>query len=69
MLQNEYPRFATHKELHAEFLNNIDALKEKYSDLGDSQELAEDVLDMVQNWLINHIADEDTHYAEHVNII
>ncbi len=33
---------------------------------GPTQHLAEQTLEITQDWLVDHIADEDTQYATHV---
>jgi hemerythrin len=41
-------------------------LADEFNTSGSSQDLAEEVLAMTQNWLVDHILDEDSHYAKHV---
>jgi hemerythrin len=67
MQEHEFPGIEGHKKLHAEFLNNLDMFIEEYNThKTPSQELAEEVLEIAQDWLIEHIADVDTVYATHV---
>ena len=66
MNQYDYPQIEKHKKLHQEYLEKFDYLADEYSTSGSSQDLAEEVLTMTQNWLVDHILDEDSHYATHV---
>ncbi len=66
MKKYEYPRIKEHKKLHEEFIEKFDTLADQFSISGSSQGLANEALDMAQNWLTDHILDEDTQYAEHV---
>jgi hemerythrin len=66
MREHEYPRLEEHLELHAEFLDKYLELMEQANDLGPSQDLAEQIVDMVQTWLVEHIAEADVRYAAHV---
>ena len=66
MNQYDYPQIEKHRKLHQEYLEKFDYLADEYSTSGSSQDLAEEVLTMTQNWLADHILDEDSHYATHV---
>jgi hemerythrin len=66
MREHEYPRLEEHLQLHAEFLAKYSELTEQVNDLGPSQDLAEQMVDMVQAWLVEHIAEADVQYAAHV---
>lgn len=66
MKKNEYPKFEQHHKLHEKFLEDFDALAEKFTVFGSSQGLADEALTMTQNWLTAHILEEDTLYAKHV---
>jgi len=63
----EYPRIEDHKKLHKEFIEKFDTLADQFNTLGPTQGLADEALDMTQNWLTDHISDEDAKYAAHVN--
>jgi hemerythrin len=67
MKKYEYPHIEEHKKLHEEFIEKFDTLADKFNTFGASQGLADEALDMTQNWLADHISDEDAQYAEHVN--
>jgi hemerythrin len=67
MQQHAFPGIEEHKKIHARFLNDFDTFVEEYNThKTPSQELADDVLEIAQDWLIDHIADIDTVYAKHV---
>jgi hemerythrin len=67
MKKYEYLRIEEHKKLHEEFIEKFDTLADKLNTFGPSQGLADEALDMTQNWLTDHILDEDAQYAKHVN--
>ncbi len=66
MLEYEYPGIPEHQNLHAEFLAKYLKLSDEFSNLGSNQALADNITDMVQNWLIDHIAEADRDYARYV---
>jgi hemerythrin len=47
-------------------MRHLDDLENDLRTFGPSQELADRALEMTQDWLIDHIADEDVLYALHV---
>ena len=65
MKQHRYPGVEEHSKLHATFLDEYSKLSEEYRNLGSNQDLADNITDMVQNWLIDHIAEADRDYARH----
>ena len=66
MRQHEYPRIEEHTKLHAEFLERYLELIGEFKESGPSQHLAERMGEMVQGWLVEHIAEADRAYAKHV---
>ena len=66
MREYEYPRIDEHAKLHAEFLSEYSKLSKEFDELGPSQSLAEQIGEMVQDWLIDHIAKADMAYAKHI---
>ncbi len=56
----------SHKKLHVEFFEALDMLLGDLRVLGPSQDLADRALEIAQDWLINHIIDEDSQYATYV---
>ena len=67
MKKHEYPGIEDHKKHHEEFIEKFDALADQFNTFGSSQGLADEALDMTQNWLADHISEEDTQFAEHIN--
>ena len=65
MRLHEYPALAYHQSLHAAFFERLDALAQDLTNFGPSQDLADRALDLTQDWLVDHIADEDVLYALH----
>jgi len=66
MRQHEYPGIKEHLLQHAAFFRRLDELENDLMIFGPSQDLADRALDITQDWLIDHIADEDMLYALHV---
>ena len=66
MREHECPGIQEHANLHAEFLDEYSKLTEEFDALGPSQDLAERVGAVVQNWLVDHIAKADMVYAKHI---
>ena len=69
MEKHAYPRIEEHKKIHEEFIENFDALAEQFNTFAPSQGLADEALDMTQDWLAEHILDVDVQYAKYVNQI
>ena len=67
MAKHGYPYLEKHKKLHTEFLEVLDNLNDDLALFGPSQHLADRALEIVQEWLINHIIEEDTLYAQYIN--
>ena len=66
MRKCEFPRLEEHKRLHVQFFESLDQLVEDLNVFGPSQHLADRALEIAQDWLIDHIADEDNLYASHL---
>ena len=66
MREHEFPLLEEHKKLHAAFFENLELLVDDLQVFGPSQHLADRALDVAQDWLIDHIAEEDMQYAMHV---
>ena len=66
MREHEYPRVEEHRKLHAVFLVGYLELIGEFKESGPSQRLAERMGEMVQCWLVDHIAKADQAYAKHV---
>ncbi|MEN8130510.1 MAG: hemerythrin family protein [Pseudomonadota bacterium] len=66
MAEHGYPGLEQHKRLHTEFLEVLDMLVDDLEVFGPSQHLADRALEISQEWLIQHIVDEDAQYAQYV---
>ena len=66
MAKHAYPYLEQHKKLHTEFLEVLDGLVDDLALFGPSQHLADRALEISQEWLINHIIEEDTLYAQYI---
>ncbi|MBK1721200.1 bacteriohemerythrin [Thiocystis violacea] len=66
MRKHQYPGLKEHLLQHAAFFRRLDELENDLMIFGPSQDLADRALDITQDWLIDHIADEDMLYALHV---
>jgi len=65
MREHEYPRVEEHGKLHVAFLERYLELIEEFKESGPSQQLAEHAAELVQGWLVDHIAKADMAYAKH----
>ncbi|MDU2066141.1 MAG: bacteriohemerythrin [Sporomusaceae bacterium] len=60
MLQYNYPKYKEHKEIHDEFAQKVTELR----GLHDQNLLqANQLLNILREWLINHICNTDMHYS------
>ena len=59
-------RLEEHQKLHAEFFDMLEALVHDLNLFGPSQHLADQALEVSQDWLIHHITDEDAQFVAHV---
>ena len=66
MRKRGYPHLEEHRMLHASFFENLERLDNDLRVFGPSQHLADRALEVAQDWLIDHIADEDMQYADYV---
>lgn len=66
MREHEFPLLEEHKKLHDAFFESLELLVDELQIFGPSQHLADRALEVAQDWLIDHIADEDMQYATHV---
>ncbi len=66
MRRHDYPGLREHQRIHAQFFQRLEDLEQDLSMIGPSQDLADRALDITQDWLIDHIGDEDMLYALHV---
>ncbi len=66
MAKHAYPHLDQHKKLHTEFLEVLDSLVDELELFGPSQHLADRALEISQDWLINHIIEEDSRYAHYI---
>ncbi len=67
MEKHAYPHLEAHQQLHADFMERLGDLVEDYDIYGaPSQAMADQILELTQGWLVEHIMDEDTQYARHI---
>lgn len=66
MAKHGYPHLQQHKKFHTEFLEVLDGLNDELALFGPSQHLADRALEISQEWLINHIIEEDSLYAQYI---
>ena len=66
MEKHAFPGLEEHKKCHAAFFDNLDMLIDDLKVFGPSQHLADRALEIAQDWLIEHIAEEDAQYAMYV---
>ena len=61
-----FPGLERHKKLHERFFDGLDMLLHDLKVFGPSQHLADQALEIAQDWLLEHIIDEDAQYAAFV---
>lgn len=66
MRRHAYPHLAEHQKLHAAFFESLDELEHDLAVFGPSQHLADRALSVAQEWLIEHIGEEDMRYVAYV---
>ena len=68
MARHGYPRLEEHKKLHADFLERLEGLTDDYDIYrAPTQDMADQILVLTQDWLLAHIVDEDTQYARYID--
>ncbi len=56
-----------HKGLHAEFIESLQELVEDYDIYkAPMQDMADEILELTQGWLLDHILNEDVQYVSYV---
>ena len=63
MRETEYPGYESHRVAHVKLLNELNTFVAK---LVENQEYPEDLLDFLNHWLVEHIANFDQQVARHV---
>jgi hemerythrin len=57
----DYPGLAAHREIHADLIQRLHALRDAYLD-GRDNGIEPRVLDFMKTWLAEHVLDDDRHY-------
>ncbi len=60
MEQANYPFLSPHQKVHGLFVNRVNKFVERFNE---GEEVAGDLLSMLQKWLVNHIRNEDGDYG------
>ncbi len=64
MEENGYAALSEHKGLHAAFIEGLQGLLEDYDIYkAPTQEMADEILELTQGWLLEHILNEDVQYV------
>ena len=67
MEQHAYPGLVAHTGLHAEFIESLQELVEDYDIYkAPMQDLADEILELTQGWLLDHILNEDVQYVGYI---
>lgn len=64
MEQAGYPFLGPHKKIHELFIKKVSSFVERFKN---GEDVVDDVLVMLQKWLINHIKNEDGDYIDVVS--
>lgn|SRR5512135_2112522 len=65
MLKANFPDFKAHKAIHDEFAKQALSIKKSFEQSPDSVS-GDEVLKLMQNWLVSHIMDSDKQYLPYV---
>jgi len=63
--QTHYPEETQHKALHKKLLDQVTELIGKFN--AGEPLIAQDVINFLQDWLVNHIKGTDKKYGPHLN--
>lgn len=66
MQEHGFPGLERHRRLHTGFIESLGMLLGDLRVCGPSQDLADRALEIAQDWLVDHIIDEDSGYVAHV---
>ena len=61
----QYPQLASHEEMHRKFVAEVEALSQQMRDGRGANAVA--VLQLLRDWLTNHIQKVDKQYSAHLN--
>ena len=64
--ERNYPGMIAHKRLHTQFLSTVKALEAEYEQTGPTVTLVGKLNKSLIDWLIHHIANEDSKVGEHI---
>ena len=67
MREHEFPGLQEHRALHAGFIERLDELEGEFDeDRTGTEDLADRISELTQEWLIEHIQTQDMQYAKHI---
>ena len=67
MQQHAFPGLKAHQGLHSEFIEALEQLEEEHDIYqAPTQDMADEILDLTQGWLLDHILNEDVQYVGYV---
>lgn len=64
MAENNYPLISVHKSQHKLLINQIVEILENYK--SGKTEITDNLLKVLQNWLIKHVLDHDQQYGKYL---
>ena len=69
MLKIHYPEYQKQKEMHESFIGHLAKLKTEYANSGGNISVIIDANQMVVNWLIGHISQQDKKIGVYANTL
>jgi len=66
MERYDYPDAGAHKKLHAEFMENVRHLSERFKSMGPTLGFVAKVNPLVVDWLLKHVCGEDKKFASYL---
>ncbi|MCL1830223.1 MAG: bacteriohemerythrin [Oscillospiraceae bacterium] len=65
-LENDYPWYEEHKLIHESFKVTVADLVRRFEENGSTEELVNDIRNIVIDWLTNHMQNEDTKIGDYL---
>ena len=63
--QSNYPKYEWHKDLHRQYIENLNKLKEEFALNGASPKFTHDLNKSIIVWIANHIKLVDKEFGEY----
>ena len=65
MLDSDYPEYASHKAIHADFIKEVIQFANRFNEEGDTDSISDTIDGFLLDWIKNHIMCCDKAMAQH----